>query len=315
VGLSAWSADGAFAGLAIDAGTVTIAPPTEPPTPFDQTIAQRYNPPIRFGPLSLLGTNPPPERVASGDRMSFDLLWQTVTAPGADYSLRWRLIMPSGHTAVEKTVPLSPFATALWRDGELEKVRYDIKIPPELPASPFRLVINVLDAEDAPLWDIDHVLTQVEILARERLFDLPSDVSHLLGFRLGSMVHLHGFDAASLSVQPGDHISLTLFWKADGPTELSYTVSVHLTGPDGLLHGQVDRPPANGAAPTHSWAPGQVIIDEITLPVLANTPPGPYQITVGLYDQESGVSLPVYDRTGAELPDRQIALPIEVTVE
>ena len=315
VGFSAWDSDAAFAGLAIDAGTVTIAPPAKPPTPFEETIAQRYNPPVFFGPLSLLGTDPPPERIASGDRVSFDLLWQTITAPSADYSLRWKFISPIGKVALEKALPLSPYSTALWRDGELEKVRYDIKVPPELPATDYGLVINVLDAEDAPLWDIDYVLTRVEILACERLFSLPREIGYPLDSRLGSVVHLHGLDAGALSAQPGDHISLTLCWKADGPTELSYTVSVHLVGPDGMLHGQVDRPPANGVAPTHSWAPGQVIIDEIALPVLANTPPGTYQIMVGLYDQKSGVSLPAYDKTGAELPNRQITLPIEVTVE
>jgi hypothetical protein len=286
-------------------------------------LAQRLAPPARAGPLALLGHNPPPTRIASGDRVGFDLLWQASTAPGVDYFLRWQLMPSAGSGTLTETAPLSPYATARWREQELEQVRYDLSVPPDLPAGDYTLVINVLDASGAPLWAEDMTLAHVEILARDRLFTLPADIAYPLDLRLGDVVHLRGFDlrpqtqgeVGVLSAQPGDQIPLKLYWQADGPTDLSYTVFVHLVGPDGMLHGQVDRPPAGGAAPTHSWAEEQVVIDEMLLPVLPDAPAGAYHIAVGLYDPGSGERLPIYDAAGTELSNRQIVLPVEVTVE
>jgi 4-amino-4-deoxy-L-arabinose transferase-like glycosyltransferase len=322
-GLSAWAADGQFAGLTVSLGQTTVAPPLHPPPPGKVAMGERFDPPPTAGPLVLLGENPPPDRIVSGDRVSFDLFWQASTAPGGDYTLRWRLLSPDGSIARVEAMPLGPYPTARWREQELAQIRYDLPIPPDLPAGDYTLTINVLGADGASLWASDYTLAPVTILARDRLFSLPQQIDYPLDLRLGAVAYLRGFDlpqpvgddVAALVTQPGDHIPLTLYWQADDPTDVGYTVFVHLVGPDGMLHGQVDRPPAGGAAPTFSWARGQVVIDEISLPILADAPPGVYHVAAGLYDPINGDRLPVYDVAGAELPNRQIVLPIEVTVE
>jgi 4-amino-4-deoxy-L-arabinose transferase-like glycosyltransferase len=321
--LSAWDAQGDFAGLVVNLGQVSIAAPPRPPTPWDMVIAERLDPPLAAGPLALLGHNPPPAQFASGDRVSFDLFWRATSAPGADYAVRWQLSSLAGSIALAEKVPLSPYPTTRWRDRELLQVRYDLPVPPDLPAGDYVLSVDVLDDGDAPLWDEVHVLSGVEVLARDRLFSLPKEIDYPLDLRLGTLVHLRGFDLLELDrsdgdtvpVNPGDEIALVLYWQADGPTDLSYAVFVHLVGPDGMLHGQVDRPPANGAAPTHAWAPGQVVVDEVRLPVLEDAFPGAYHIAVGLFDPLSGDRLPVYDAVGTALPDGQAILPVEVRVE
>ncbi len=325
--LGVWDEDGAFAGLSLDLGRVIIAVPERPPTPEKVKMTQRVDPPRTAGSLRLLGQNPPPTQVPSGDVVSFDLFWQSTAVPKADYTLRWQLLVPGvpdGSPAVEQTVPVSPYATSQWREGELEQVRYDLPVPPDVPAGTYDLRLNVLDADGTPLWADDYVLTGLAVLARDRLFSLPSDIAYPLDLRLGQQVQLRGFDLPNatftrpdvLAVQGGGQIPLTLYWQANGPTDLSYTVFVHLRGPgpSDTIHGQVDRPPANGAAPTYSWTPDQVIIDELALPVLAGAPSGIYHIAVGLYDPLSGARLPVYDAAGTPLPENQILLPIEVRV-
>ncbi len=313
--LSAWDAAGKFAGLAVKLGQVTVAPPPNPATPWDAVIPERLDPSLVAGHLTLLGHGPPPEQVPSGDRVSFDLFWQAMTAPDTDYSLRWRLHSIGGGIAAEESVPLSPYPSSRWRVRELVQVRYDLSASPDLPAGDYALAVNVLDSNSAPLWSEDVVLAEVEILARDRLFGLPTDIAYPLDVMLGDGVHLRGYNLYALSARPGDQLPLTLYWQADGPTDLSYTVFVHFVGPGGLLYGQSDHPPAGGTAPTHTWAPGQVVIDEVVLPVLADAPSGTYRIVVGLYNAVSGERLPVYDATGAELPNRQIVLPVEITVE
>jgi hypothetical protein len=45
-------------------------------------------------------------------------------------------------------------------------------------------------------------------------------------------------------------LPLTLFWRAEGPVAVDYTVFVHVVGPDEAMIGQWDQVPGAGAAPT-----------------------------------------------------------------
>ena len=260
--LTVSGSDGAFLGLFAELGQVTVGPPAQPPSPWDVVIDERYDPSVEAGPLRLLGYSPPAAQFSSGDRVTFDLFWRAKQAPSADYALRWRLYTPEGDVGWTKVDSLSPFAPSGWRANELEQVRYDLVAAPELPAGAYVLGINVLDESGAPLWAEDVELAPIEIIARDRQYDMPSDVAYPLDLLLGSKIHLGGFDIGALSVQPGGQLPMTLYWQADGPTDVSYTVFVHLVGSDGMIHGQVDRPPVDGAAPTHTWVAGQVVVDE-----------------------------------------------------
>ncbi len=312
--LSAWDAEGNFAGLTADLGMVTIAPPARLPTPWDMVIPLRFDPPLEAGPFLLWGYNPLPAQVGSGERPAFDLYWGAASAPNADYSLHWRLVSGQGTLALEEIAPLSPYPTHRWREGELVQARYDVPVPPELAAGAYTLTINLLDSNGAPVWSEARDLQTLEILARERLFTLPAGIAYPLDVTWGSAAHLSGFDLSTLTARPGDALPLTLYWQADGPADRSYTVFVHLLGSDGMIHGQADHVPAGGAAPTHTWAAGQVVIDQVQLPVFADAPPGRYRIAVGMYDPAGADRLPVFDATGTELPDQRFILPVEITV-
>ena len=71
-----------------------------------------------------------------------------------------------------------------------------------------RLALNVLAPDGQPLWHKDETLSTVEILPRDRLFELPSDITHPLHLTLGDVVHLRGFDLDRTQATPGDTLSL-----------------------------------------------------------------------------------------------------------
>ena len=329
--LGAWDAGGQFRGVRVPLGDVEIAPPAEP-VGVAECAKGRV---LAAGPLLVCipwqTGKSAPQAVPSGDVLTLALTWSAASPPltggggGGDYAVRWRLLDAAGSVALEQTADLSPYATSRWREGDSFDVRYDLRLDPALPAATCTLALNVLAPDGHPLWAEDEALTTVEILPRDRLFDLPANIAHPLDLTLGNVVHLRGFDLATPPSPPelggtegglraGDTLPLTLYWQAGGPTDLDYTVFVHLVGPDGQLYGQVDRPPANGAAPTTSWTPGQVIVDEIILPVAADGPAGIYHIAVGMYDGASGGRLPITDASGQSLPDDQAILPVEITI-
>jgi hypothetical protein len=334
--LGAWDADGQFHGVRVPLGEAEIAPPAEPvgPAPCTEGRSLTAGPLLACAPdgsteADAGGRRGPqtarpgrqsvaevlsPQAVPSGDTLTLALTWSAITPPQADYSIRWRLLDGTGSAALEQTTDLSPYTTSRWRAGDTFESRYDLRIDPALPAAVYSLTLNVLAPGGRPLWSDDETLTSVEVLPRDRFFELPSDIAHPLDLMLGRVIHLRGFDLDHTQAIPGDTLALTLYWYADGPTDLNYTVFAHLVGLDGQLHGQVDRFPAAGAAPTTSWAPGQVIVDEMALPVASDAPPGTYHIAVGMYDAASGGRLPIADASGKPLPDAQAILPIEITV-
>ena len=308
--LGAWDAGGEFQGVRVSLGDVRIALPAEPVGPAECEEGHT----LAATPFLACLPDLPPQAVPSGDALPLALTWSAVTPPLSDYSVRWRLLDPDGGIALEQIADLSPYATSRWRAGDSFDVRYDLRCDPALPTTVYTLALNVLAPDGAPLWETDAELTAIEILPRDRLFDLPPDITHPLDLTLGHIVHLRGFDLIRAQAVPGDALPLTLYWQADGPTDIDYTIFVHLVGSDGRPHGQLDFIPSGGAAPTTSWASGQVIIDDTALPVADDAPTGVYQVAVGMYDRDSGGRLPVTDPAGNSLPDDQVILPIVVTV-
>jgi hypothetical protein len=315
--LGAWDADGQFQGVRVPLGDVEIAPPAEPSGPAPCTAGRT----LTGGPLQACVPDLPPQTIPSGDAFTMALTWSATTPPDADYRVRWRLLDSAGSVALEQTADLCPYPTSQWRAGDSFEARYDLRLDPTLPAGRYTLALNVLTSNGRALWSEDETLTTIEILARDRLFELPADIAHPLDLTLGTTVHLRGFDLHRQSgeegtgvraFQPGDTLSLVFYWQADGPTNIDYTTFVHLVGPDGRLHGQVDQ--FAGGAPTTSWAPGQVIVDEIALAIADDAPSGTYHIAVGMYDAISGGRLPVTDGSGHPLPDDQAVLPVEIIV-
>ncbi|HUX77607.1 MAG TPA: hypothetical protein VMY40_13325, partial [Anaerolineae bacterium] len=316
--LGAWDAGGQFQGVRLRLGDVEIAPPAEPTGPVPCTEGRT----LAAGPLLACVPDVPPQAIPSGDVFTLALTWSSTAPPEADYRVRWQLLEPAGSVALEQIADLSPYATSRWRAGDSFEARYDLWLDPALPAGRYRLAFNVLAPDGRPLWAGDETLAAVDIIPRDRLFELPADIAHPLDLTLGATVHLRGFDLTTFPaeegkgpvLQQGDTLPIQLYWQADGPTDLDYTVFVHLVGPDGRPHGQVDALPAGGTAPTTSWTPGQVIVGEITLPVAADAPAGAYHVAVGMYDAASGGRLPITDPSGNLLPNDQAILPLEITV-
>ncbi|NLF00124.1 MAG: hypothetical protein GX601_04015, partial [Anaerolineales bacterium] len=313
--LGAWGTDGEFLGVQVVLGEVQVSPPSAPTGEPDCADSQTH----QAGPLRACVDDVKPATVWSGDRLAVPVTWTAQQTLLEDMSIRWQLLDATGAPAQEQTTTLAAHPTSRWRTHDSYTVPYDLRVDPSLPATEYTLALNVLASDGEPLWAIDQVVKKIQVLPRERSFELPTRIAHPLDLTLGGVVHLRGFDLAvpdgSLqTLQPGDAISITLIWQGDGPTDLDYTVFAHLIGPDGNPYGQVDRFPANGAAPTSTWAPGQVVVDHLLLEVAAGAPQGAYQVVVGMYDALRGGRPPMVDGAGQRLSNDQLALPTALAV-
>ncbi len=142
---------------------------------------------------------------------------------------------------------------------------------------------------------IDHLGTPNISSRYDRLTDAP--LAHF-----GDLFTLRKANAP-LQATPGDSFTIGLWWSAEQPVALDYSVSVFVLNDAGVMVAQHDSSPLEGRAPTSRWQPGQVIFDAHTLTLSAQLPPGDYTLAVRVYWYGDGQPLPVRLSASGDLPD------------
>ncbi|MGD2144500.1 MAG: DUF2723 domain-containing protein, partial [Anaerolineae bacterium] len=102
---------------------------------------------------------------------------------------------------------------------------------------------------------------------------------------------------------PGEDIPVDLRWRALRSMDDDYTVFVHLVGPDGRLHGQVDSWPVQGSYPTSQMEPGEEVTDRYEVRLDPDAPAGQYRVVVGWYLLDTMERLQVLDDAGRSTTD------------
>jgi hypothetical protein len=108
------------------------------------------------------------------------------------------------------------------------------------------------------------------------------------------------------TVKPGAAVKVDLAWRGLKSWPDNYTAFVHLLGPDGKVHGQVDQWPVQGTLPTASWTAGQVVDDPYSVTLPPGAPGGEYQVEVGWYLLSTLRRLNVLDAAGRPSDDHVI---------
>lgn len=123
---------------------------------------------------------------------------------------------------------------------------------------------------------------------------------------------LEEFTVLTPQVQRGAEVRIAAQWYALRQPAADYTEFVHLLGPDGRVHGQVDTWPVQGTRPTSSWQAGSTVNEELVVMVPPDAPPGAYKVEAGWYLLETLQRLPVLDATGATIDDKLLTGSVQV---
>ncbi len=185
-----------------------------------------------------------------------------------------------------------------------------LHLPPDATTGPAQVMLEVVGADGTawPTIEGDRAL---------RLFGFALDPRPVLRRLPGGMtrveadfgeVGLRGYRVAG-DPRPGGEIRITYIWYARVRPTAIYAVFNHLLTADGTPIAQVDGWPQEGRMLTTQWQPGEYIEDSYTLAIPADAPPGPYTLTVGLYNAANNERQPAF-LDGQRLPDGR--LPITV---
>ena len=124
-------------------------------------------------------------------------------------------------------------------------------------------------------------------------------------------IELLGYDLPQQRVRAGEKFSVVLYWRALAPLSVNYQSFIHLARPLRVLWGQEDHLNP-GDLPTTRWPLDKYVWDEYEITVAPDTPPGEYDLNVGLYSDADGYRLQRYNEEGLVVSDSMVIASLEV---
>ena len=262
--------------------------------------------------IELVGYNAP-QTAHPGTTLPLTLYWQANQSVTNDYTAFVQLLDSGGNVAARPqhdTIPgggLNP--TSLWQPGALIVDRQDFDLPHDLQPGLYHLIAGMyhypnltrlpVEMEDGPAPDDVVTLGNIKMPMNAQ----NATRSHVLDVSLGSAIQLNGYD---LQIQP-QQIAVKLYWQARTRIDNDYKVFVHISNAQGQVIAQQDSLPDAGRYPTRIWDAGEQVLDAYQISTTALAA-GRYTIFVGMYSPDTGERLPITDKNGNALPDRQIEL-------
>lgn len=306
-----------------------IAPAYTPPQPVTEADipegawipADRR---VRFGgQVELVGMQVGAGPVQPGDRLEVTVWWRAIAPMRIDYTA-FAHVYGLGHVKLGEVnrYPASGwFVTSQWRMGDVWRDTFRVPIRADA-AAPAMLTVEVGLFDAATFNVLTPMTANGDILGRvvagyAKLAGKASAAVDILpqATRFGDHIFLEdvGFTPDPPVVRPGETLSVTLTWRADGRPSRAYTVFVHLVGEGETPITQGDGPPQGGEYPTSFWDASERIADTHVLAIPPDAPPGQYALFLGLYVLETGERLPVLDTNGQIVADH-VVWPMPIVI-
>jgi hypothetical protein len=249
--------------------------------------------------LSLVGVGFDQRAVAPCQNWSLSLAWQARTRPAQNYRLR----LSAGSDQVETPLAVD-YPTSKWQPNDVWRTRHRLPVSCRALDGTVPVVAQLLATDGRPVGDPLNLGTVTVVAGRQ--FALPTDLTAVLDVRLPDVGTLVGYRLDEGRAKPGENLQVTLYWRADQPTDQNYSVFVHLESD--RVWAQHDAWPADGEKPTSTWAQEEVISDQHVVPIGQDVPPGSYRLVVGMYDAGTLRNLPAYESNGQPIEGGRVVL-------
>jgi hypothetical protein len=295
--LAAWQDWLTFAPYHEDADLVVYR--TQPEVGRDIDIAQQVT-----DEIGLIRATFTPTEMTPIDAIQVDIRWASRGAPDRDYDACLSLIDPQGRVAQSDCQILLPtWPTASWGAGEVARSNYRLWVNPSLEQGTYTLSLSLVEhATDTRAGHaVDMGLVQIK---PPPWIDDPAGQAHASDARFGDALRLLAYRVE----QDNDRLALTLSWRAERSMDVDYKVFVHVADPATAIPvAQDDAMPVQWRYPTTRWAPGEIVVDTISIS-LQDAPTGTYELALGVYNPASGERLPIVDGDGAPQVDGRLVL-------
>lgn len=266
--------------------------------------------------LMLLGYDLPARRAQPGEPILLTLYWQALTRMDQTYVIFTRVLDEQQQSwGGYDRWPQETANTVLWHEREVVIDTFGVPVAADAPSGVYTIDIGLYDQGDTtasplpilrdgqPTGQNSVRIGPVKIGGpREVLASAdPAAPDVPLAVRLGTppTVLLRGYDLD----QVDGALNIKLYWESLSQTPTDWSVFVHLRGPSGETVAQKDGPAGGGEInyPSSLWDVGEVITDELIIPLPADLAPNEYQLVIGLYNLSDGTRLTVPDSLHNEI--------------
>jgi hypothetical protein len=257
--------------------------------------------------------------VRPGDALEYTLFWAADMPPAEDYHGFVHLVDAQGNALAQVDhLPGSIFHPPMtWDIAQMRPDKYTVRVPEDAPNGLLWPILGlyrfdtqqrvpVADETGEPIGDAFR-LPPLKVYGGA---NPPVTPQHTANVAIGDGVMLLGYDLAlpDNEVRPNSQFTLTLYYQTRSAIDTDLTQFVHLSDPTLGMAAQHDSPPLRGANPTHTWQPGEIVVDQISLQVSPEASPGFYTLGVGMYNPLDGVRVPATDAEGRTLRDATVTL-------
>lgn len=147
-------------------------------------------------------------------------------------------------------------------------------------------------------------------LPTDARFSSQPRIEYPVSVNFGDEIRLLGYSLPRKGAER--EVGVTLYWQGLKALTEDYKISLRLRDEEGHYWGRVDARPASYWYPTMRWPPGENLFGKHTIETLPGTPPGEYQLELGVYTEEDPRGLDVLDEKGTPLGKSQIIGTAEV---
>ncbi|MBN1219055.1 MAG: glycosyltransferase family 39 protein [Anaerolineae bacterium] len=254
--------------------------------------------------IKLLGYDLPSRRVQPGEGVPLTLYWQGLQWLDEDFVIFNRLldnqqVAWGGYDRL----PREDYSTLLWAPGEIVTDGFAVPVAADAPDGVYTLSVGwyrtvngqaeslaILNPETGePTGETAVTIGPIKVggpLPGVTVKEVSPQTE--VNVVLGEQIELLGFDYDQTSLS----VDLTFYWQALTRPDRDYTVFVHVRNATGEVVAQKDGPPAGGVYPTGLWDQGEIIKDQVSVP-MEQLEPGRYEVVLGMYDLVTGQRLAV----------------------
>jgi 4-amino-4-deoxy-L-arabinose transferase-like glycosyltransferase len=243
---------------------------------------------VTFGDqLKLIGADVMSSSTQPGGQSAVTLYWQALKPIEKDYSTFVHLLGESDILVAQRDMYPGQglWPTTQMKPGDIIASRYVLNIPATSNA-PDRLIweVGVYDYFDPQQKRLPASNGSDNVrFGSMNLVAQSGDVPNPMQVNLDNQIELIGYLLDRRAANPNESIFLTLYWQAKSQMPADYTVFTHVLQPPETLWAQQDK---QLQPPSSSWTIGQVVSDTYELKIKPDTPPGVYDIEVGVYDPQ-----------------------------
>jgi 4-amino-4-deoxy-L-arabinose transferase-like glycosyltransferase len=307
--IESWLVRHAFPTATVWADNVRIRYYSLPgPTAAEQADQVPYgeSAPVFGSQIALSGYSIAPQTQGHRRDLQMTLFWQAIAAPNSSYSVYAHLVDGQGRIwGQSDSPPLAGFyPTREWTPGERVEDRLGLPVLPGTPPGTYWVRLGLYRADDgarlpvtwpggvpepgsgpAPepdsLWLGPVELGRAEtppaigVLGMTR----PLETARALG-----NLDLLGYSLETGTLEPGEPIPLTLFWRAGDGGSQDYHVILRLEDEEGQNRAESREGVTAGAYPLSLWVAGEVVRDPRQLQLAGDASPGRYRLVAALVD-------------------------------